>query len=800
MSTSKAKPGQTETKQKTSAHLGENRLSDILPLPDPRFKGRIGSTYADSEADDISLPAAPADAPNVLLVLLDDVGFGQASTFGGPAQTPTLQRLADQGLRYNRFHTTALCSPSRAALLSGRNHHSVHTGVITEMATGFPGYDGQWPKQAASIAEILRDNAYSTAAFGKWHNTPDHELGAPGPFDRWPSGKGFDYWYGFHGGEASQWNTPLYENTAPVEPPHDDPKWHFSEALAEKAIAWIGQQKAAAPEKPFLIYFAPGACHSPHHVPKQWADKYKGKFDHGWDEQREITLANQKKLGLVPKNTELTPRPDSIPSWNSRSADEKRLYARMQEVFAGFLEHADAQVGKIVAALERMGLRDNTLIIYCVGDNGPSAEGSLTGTLNNMKTQLGLKDDVVSMLKHIDEIGGPLHENHYPVGWCWAGSSPFQWMKQVASHFGGTRNGLVISWPKGIKDHGGLRSQFHHVIDIAPTILEVTGIPEPREVNGVPQKPIEGISMAYTFADKDAPGRRVTQYFEMLGNRALYHDGWVAGCLHGRLPWETSGGASFDSDRWELYNIEEDFSQANDLATTEPKKLRELQDRFMAEAAKYDVLPLDDRFAQRADPALHPSHIRGLTHFEYPPGAVRIGERSSPNTKNVHHTLAAEVEIPDGGAAGVLVCCGGISGGYTLFMKDGKLHWEHNYYNEVHYRVSSAETIPAGRHVLSAEIQVDKQGKFGGGGSTTLHLGKKNIAEGRFEQQVAGYFTVNEGFDVGCDTCSPVSDMYQSPFKFTGTILRVMVDISEATFEDLAAQHEARARFAMATQ
>jgi arylsulfatase A-like enzyme len=792
---------QTNTKQaKYAERVESGPLSDILPLADPRFKGRIGSTYADSAADDISLPTAPAGAPNVLLILLDDVGFGQTSTFGGPAQTPTLQRLADEGLRFNRFHTTALCSPSRAALLSGRNHHSVHTGVITEMATGFPGYDGQWPKQAASIAEILRGNAYSTAAFGKWHNTPDHELGAPGPFDRWPSGKGFDYWYGFHGGEASQWNTPLYENTAPIEPPHDNPKWHFSEAIAEKAIGWIGQQKAAAPEKPFLVYFAPGACHSPHHVPKQWADKYQGKFDHGWDRQREITLDNQKTLGLMPKNTELTRRPDSIPSWDSCSADEKRLYARMQEVFAGFLEHVDAQIGKVVDAIERMGLRNNTLIIYCVGDNGPSGEGSLTGTLNNMKTQLGLKDDVTSMLGHIDEIGGPLHENHYPVGWCWAGSSPFQWMKQVASHFGGTRNGLVISWPNGIKDHGGLRSQFHHVIDIAPTILEVAGIPEPREVNGVAQKPMEGMSMAYTFADSDAPGRRVTQYFEMLGNRALYHDGWVAGCLHGRLPWETSGGASFDSDTWELYNIEEDFSQAQDLAAKEPKKLRDLQDRFMAEAAKYDVLPLDDRFAQRADPALHPSHIRGKTHFEYSPGAVRIGERSSPNTKNVHHTLAAEVEIPAGGAEGVLVCCGGISGGFTLFMREGKLHWEHNYYNEVHYRVSSTETIPPGNHVLSAEIKVDKEGKFGTGGTATLRLGKKNIGEGRFEQQVAGYFTVNEGFDIGCDTCSPVSDMYESPFAFTGTIMRVMVDISEATFEDLAALHEAHARLAMATQ
>jgi arylsulfatase A-like enzyme len=775
-------------------------LSDILPLPEPRFHGRIGNTYVDSEADIVSLPTAPAGAPNVLAILLDDVGFGQTSTFGGPANTPTLQRLADEGLRYNRFHTTALCSPSRAAFLSGRNHHSVHTGVITEMATGFPGYDGQWPREAACIAEILQGNGYSTAAFGKWHNTPDFELGAHGPFDRWPSGKGFGYWYGFQGGESSQWHTPLFENTAPVEPPHDNPKWHFSEAMAEKAIGWIGQQKAAAPEKPFFIYFAPGACHGPHHVHKEWADKYKGQFDHGWDRQREITLENQKKLGLVPNDTKLTPRPDSIPSWDSRSTDEKRLYARMQEVFAGYLEHIDAQIGKVVDAIQRMGLRDDTVVMYIVGDNGPSGEGSLTGTLNAMKSQLGLLDDVPTMLKHIDEIGGPLHENHYPVGWCWAGSSPFQWMKQVASHFGGTRNGLVISWPKRILDRGGLRSQFHHIIDIAPTILEVAGIPEPREVNGVPQKPIEGTSMAYTFADKDAPGRRLTQYFEMLGNRALYHDGWVAGCLHGRLPWETAGGASFDNDTWELYNIEEDFSQANDIAAKEPKKLRELQDRFMAEAAKYNVLPLDDRFAQRADPSLHPSHIRGMTHFVYPPGAIRICERASPNTKNVHHTIAAEVDIPQSGAEGVLVCCGGIGGGFTVFVKDGKLHWEHNYYNEVHYRVSSTETIPPGRHVLSAEVKVDKEGKFGTGGTVTLRLGEQTIGNGRFEKQVAGYFTANEGFDIGCDTCSPVSELYESPFAFTGQIIKVLVDVSEATFENLAEQHEMHARFAMATQ
>ena len=792
------------TKQRTQTKHGRRQKtalpSDILPLPEPRFSGRIGNTYADSQADIISLPAAPKAAPNVLLVLLDDVGFGQTSTFGGPANTPTLQRLADEGLRYNRFHTTALCSPTRAALLSGRNHHSVHTGCITEMATGFPGYDAQWPREAACVAEILKGNQYATAAFGKWHNTPDHELGAGGPYDRWPTGKGFDYFYGFQGGESNQWFTPLFENTAPIEMPHDNPKWHFSEAIAERAISWIGQQKAAAPDKPFFIYFAPGAGHAPHHVHKEWADKYKGKFDHGWDRQREITLENQKKLGLVPKNTKLTPRPDSIPSWDSRSADEKRLYARMQEVFAGFLEHVDAQIGKVVDAIGQMGLRDDTLIIYIVGDNGPSAEGTLTGTLNVMRTMLGLKDDPLEMVKHLDGIGGPQFENHYPVGWCWAGSSPFQWMKQVASHFGGTRNGLVMSWPKRIADKGGLRSQFHHVIDIAPTILEVAGIRQPRTVNGVRQRPIEGIGMTYTFAAKNAPGRRITQYFEMFGNRALYHDGWVAGCLHGKAPWITAGSVSFDKDTWELYNIEEDFSQANDLAAKEPKKLRELQRRFMTEAKKFNVLPLDDRFSERADPSLRPSHLRGKTHFVYPAGTVRVPERSSPYTKNVHHTIAAEVVIPDKGAEGVLACCGGLGGGWTLFMKDGKLHWEYNYYNEARYRVSSADKIPPGRQVLSAEVKVDKQGKFETGGTVTLRIAKKAVGEGRFEKQIGGYFTANETFDVGCDTCSPVSDQYETPFAFTGEIVKVMVDITEASFEELAAQHEVRARFAKATQ
>jgi arylsulfatase A-like enzyme len=776
--------------------MSKNR--EYLPLPAAKFTGRIGATNKDSEAMVPTLAGPPEGAPNIIVILLDDVGFGHTSVFGGPVNTPVFQKLADDGLRYNRFHTTALCSPTRAALLTGRNHHSVHTGVIMELATGFPGYDGVMPKDAACVAETLQQNGYSTAAFGKWHNTPDYEISAAGPFDRWPTGLGFHYWWGFQGGEASQWETPLYENTTPCEKPHGDPNWHFSEAMADKAIAWIGQQKAAAPDKPFFIYWAPGAAHAPHHVPKEWADKYKGKFDHGWDKQRELTFQKQKHLGVIPANTELTPRPASIPAWADASADEKRLYARMQEVFAGFLEHVDAQAGRLIGALETMGIRENTLIIYSAGDNGPSAEGSLTGTLNNMKTQHGYPDDVATMLKHIDELGGPKHENHFPVPWCWAGSSPFQWMKQVASHFGGTRNGLVMNWPARIKDKGGLRSQFHHAIDIAPTILEAAGIPEPVQVNGVPQRPIEGISMAYTWDDATAKDRRVTQYLEMFGNRALYHDGWVAGCRHGRLPWLTAASASFDDDTWELYNIDEDFSQAKDLAKANPKKLRELQDLFMAEAAKYNVLPLDDRFAERADVNLRPSNIRGKKNFVYLPGTVRIPEPSSPNTKNIDHVLAAEIEIPEGGAEGVLLCCGGSAGGYTLFVKDGKLHWEHNWFGESRYLVSSSENLRAGHQIVSATIECDEEGKMATGGKVTLRVGEKVIGTGTFAKQIFGRFTVNETFDVGCDTVSPVSSLYESPFNFTGKLKRVMVDVSERSFEELAM--EVKAKIAMAIQ
>ncbi len=778
-----------------------------LPLQPEPFTGKIGVTYQDSRAGVMSPPSAPAGAPNVVVIMLDDVGFGQPSVSGGPARTPRLEQLAAEGAFYNRFHTTALCSPTRAALLSGRNHHSVHSGNIMELATAFPGYDGQWGPESASVAEVLKLNGYSTAAFGKWHNTPDHETSAAGPFDRWPTGKGFEYYWGFLGGEADQWNTPLWENTSPVERPADaGENWHFTEAMADKAIEWMTNQKASAPDKPFFVFWTPGAAHAPHHVDKEWSDRYRGAFDHGWDRERQLTFERQKALGIIPDDTELTPRPDEIPAWDEQSDDAKRLYARMQEVFAGFLEHTDAQAGRLLDALDTLGVADNTLVVYIIGDNGPSAEGTLTGTLNNMKTQHGFSDDLETMLAHIDEIGGPNHENHYPVPWCWAGSSPFQWMKQVASHFGGTRNGLVMRYPGRIDDNDTVRSQFHHVIDIAPTILEAVGIPHPTHVNGAAQTPVEGTSMAYTWTDAVADDRHVTQYFEMFGNRAIYHEGWVAGCKH-KTPWQMRGSADFAADAWELYNVDEDFSQAHDLAAEHPEKLRELQDLFMAEAAKYNVLPLDDRFSERADVSLRPSHIAGKKNFTYFPGTVRVPETSSPPIKNVDHVLSAEIEIVGSGTEGVLISCGGRTAGYTFFVQDGKLHWEHNWFGEHRYRVSSDAPLPVGRYVVSAQIECDEPGTLGTGGWVTLRAGAEVIGAGTFAQQVPMRYTVQESFDIGCDLITPVSKAYESPFRFTGKLHRAMVDIDSGQSFDEVATEEAKlaaselsSRIFMATQ
>src|SRR5215467_905003 len=697
-------------------------IPDVLPHPDPKFNGTIGRTYKDSKPDKIPLTKAPAGAPNVLLILIDDSGFGQWGTFGGEIPTPNLDRLAKSGLRYTRYHTTALCSPSRAAILTGRNHHSVATGVITELGCGYPGYSGQIPKSTAMVSEILRQNGYSTAFFGKNHNIADWETSISGPYDRWPALQGFDHFYGFVGGEANQWAPALYRDTSPIEmevPKGRENDYTLNEALADEVIAYICKEKSVTPDRPFFVYYAPGATHAPHHVPKQWIDKFKGKFSQGWDEYRKEAHARQIKLGLVPPDTKLTPRPKEIPAWDSLDADHKRVAERLMETFAGYTAQTDFEVGRVLDVLDQIGQTENTLVIWQIGDNGASMEGTLSGVFNEMSSLNGVPEPAAYMVQHIDEIGGPNSYNHFPVGWAWAMNSPFQWGKQIASHFGGTRNPVVISWPAKIKDKGGVRSQFHHVIDIVPTILEAANVPEPYMVNGVQQKPIEGISMMYSFADAKAKEQRGTQYFEMFGNRAVYHQGWVAACRHGRLPWENAGSFDFDNDKWELYKVDEDFSEYNDVVAENPKKLRELQEVFWIEAMRYNVLPLDDRFIERADPSLRPSLIEGRTEFIYYPGAVRIPESSSPNVKNKSHTITAQVEMPKEGGDGVLVAAGGIVAGYALYIKDGKPTYEYNWFTQSRYKVTSSEKLQPGASTIRVEFKYDGSG-VGKGGTVSL--------------------------------------------------------------------------------
>ena len=643
--------------------------SKVLPIPEADFKGKIGITYKESTPDFPQSIAAPAKAPNILLILLDDVGFGQTGTFGGPVDTPNLTRLAERGLRYNQFHVTALCSPTRAALLTGRNHHSVGTGVVEELATGYPGYTTILPKSAATVVEVLRQNGYSTAAFGKWHNTPDYETSAAGPFDRWPTHQGFDYFYGFLGGDTNQWSPALVENTKRIEPPLNNPDYHLTPDLVDRAISWIHAQQSVAPDKPFFAYFATGATHAPHHVPKTWIEQYQGKFDQGWDKLREEIFARQKKLGVIPANAQLTLRPKELPAWDSLSRKQQQLYAHQAEVFAGFTAHTDAEVGRLINAIDQIGELDNTLVIYIVGDNGASAEGGLTGSVNELKVFNGVPENPEQLLASLDELGSPKTFNHFHAAWAWAFNTPFQWTKQIASHFGGTRDPLVVAWGDRITDRGGLRSHFHHVIDVAPTILEAAGITPPTVVNGVQQQPIEGTSLVYSFDDPDAPSKRTTQYFEMFGNRAIYDRGWIAAARHGRLPWESVSATDFNEDPWELYNIATDFSEANDLAKQNPAKLQQLQKQFLTEARKHNVLPLDDRILTRFDVSSRPSLIAGRTHFTYYPGAVGIPEGSAPDLKNKSFTLTANVEIPKDGAEGILVTQGGRFAGWSFFLQ-----------------------------------------------------------------------------------------------------------------------------------
>jgi arylsulfatase len=761
---------------------------EVLPKPMPPFGGVIGQTYRDSKEDYPQPIKAPAGAPNVLLILLDDLGFGQAGTFGGPVPTPNIDKLAAQGLRYNQFHTTAICSPTRAALLTGRNHHQAGMGTITELSTGYPGYNSIWGKNVASIAEVVRQNGYTAAAFGKWHNTPDWETSPVGPFDRWPTGQGFEYWYGFQGGESSQWEPQLFRNTVPVEPPkRPEQGYHLTEDLADEAIAWIKRSKSVAPDKPFFAYFATGGTHAPLHAPKEWIDKFKGQFDQGWDKVREETLERQKRLGVVPPDTKLTPRPAEIPAWDSLSADAKRLYARHQEVFAGFLAHTDYHVGRLLDAVRALPDADNTLIIYIVGDNGPSAEGSLTGTINNMMTQNGVPDDVASQLKVIDEIGGPKHENHYPVGWSWAGSSPFQWMKRVPSHFGGTRNGMVISWPAKIGDRGGLRPQFHHVIDIAPTIYELAGITFPETINGVKQTPLAGVSLAYTFTQATAPSTRRTQYFETGGHRAIYHDGWVATAFHG-VPWVVRGSIPFEQDKWELYNITQDFSEANNLASQNPEKLKELQAIFDQEAKKYDVYPLDDRFVERASDPNRPSVTRGKTTFTYSAGTTRVPEGSAPPIYKRSHRITADIEVPNGKTQGVIIAEGGLAG-YTLYVKDRKLVYEYNFFGKNRYRITSNKPLPSGKVQVAFEYTQQDGGDMTTGGTGKLFINGQPAGEGKIDKVVPVRFSATETMDIGMDLGAVVSESYQkeAPFAFTGKIEKVTVELKpmEKKTEDM---------------
>ncbi len=751
-----------------------------LPIPEPNIPH---STVLD--ARNAKPPArfevkAPTEAPNVLIVLIDDMGFGMSSGFGGPISMPTVERLAKGGLRYNHFHTTALCSPTRAALLTGRNHHMCNMGSITETATAFPGQTGQRPNSVAPLAQMLRLNGYSTAAFGKSHETAAWEVSPSGPTDRWPTRSGFDKFYGFIGGETNQWAPMLYDGLNQIETPQD-PNYHFMTDMTDQAINWMRYEKALTPDKPFFMYFAPGATHAPHQVPKQWIAKNQGKFDQGWDKMREETLARQIKLGLVPAGTKLAPKPQAIKDWDSLSADEKKLFARQMEIYAGFGEYADTEIHRLVQAVEEMGQLDNTLVFYIVGDNGSSAEGGMNGLFNEYSYFNGAPETVEEILKHYDELGGPLSYSHFAAGWAVAGDAPFAWTKQVASDFGGTRNGLVVHWPNRIKAKGEIRSQFHHVIDIAPTVLEAAGLPEPKAVDGTRQTPIEGVSMVYTFDDARAKTRHTTQYFEIFGNRSIYHDGWLAGTVH-RAAWEMKPRATLADDKWELYDTRTDFSLANNLAAKNPAKLKELQDLFLKEAVKYSVLPLDDRVLERTDAKLvgRPDLMGDRTTFTVFPGMKGMTENVFINLKNRSHSLTADVEIPQGGASGVIIAQAGRFGGWSLYLKDGKPIYTYNFLGLERFSVAAPEAIAAGKAKIRFEFVYDGGG-LGKGGLGTLFVNDKKVAEGRIGRTQPNIFSADETADVGVDEATPVTEDYkQYDNAFTGKIDKVVIELKPA--------------------
>lgn len=765
----------------------DKKTRTVLPMPNTTRPSLV--TYDAKDPDTVFPPIEqlrpPEGAPNVLIILIDDAGFGSSSAFGGPCQTPTAEKLAGAGLKFNRFHTTALCSPTRQALLTGRNHHSAGMGNITELASGSPGYSSVLPNSMSPLAQTLKLNGYSTAQFGKCHEVPVWQTSPAGPYDSWPTGGGgFEYFYGFIGGEANQWYPTLYEGTVPVEAKKTPEEgYHLIDDMTDKAQKWIAQQKMLAPDKPFFVYFAPGATHAPHHVPKEWADKYKGKFDAGWDKLREETLARQKALGVVPADCELTARPAEIPAWDDMPEELKPVLRRQMEVYAGFMEYTDYHVGRLIDVLEKLGVLENTLVYYIIGDNGASAEGTLNGAYNEMANFNGLAalETPEFLLQRIDKLGGPESYNHYAVGWAHAMNTPYQWTKQVASHWGGTRNGTIIHWPKGIQSRGEIRQQFHHVIDVAPTILEAAGLPEPMIVNGIHQDPIEGVSMLYSFNEAGAGERHETQYFEMFGNRGIYHKGWTAVTKH-RTPWLLSNTkmVPLDDDVWELYDTNTDWSQARNLAREMPEKLRQLQRLFMIEATRYKVLPLDDRVMERMNPdtAGRPVLVKGNTQLLMG-GMGRLMENCVLSLKNKSHSVTAEIEVPKDGAEGVIIAQGSNIGGWSLYAKDGKLKYCYNLVGVQHFFVESTEPIPSGNHQVRMEFHY-AGGGLGKGGSVKLFIDTQLVGQGDIPMTQAMVYSADDGCDVGEDSGAPVSPDYPPLHNaFNGNVRGVQLAINE---------------------
>ncbi|HXC51092.1 MAG TPA: arylsulfatase [Candidatus Limnocylindrales bacterium] len=763
-----------------TAHAADPKLDrTVLPIAEPDYPHSDVFDARNAKMPPRFQVKAPAGAPNVLIVLIDDMGFGMSGAFGGPLHMPTVEHLAAEGLRYNQFHTTSLCSPTRTALLSGRNHHMNNMGVITEFASGFPGYTGQRPNDVAPLAEMLRLNGYSTGFFGKNHETAAWEVSPSGPTDRWPTRSGFDKFYGFIGGETNQWAPMLYDGLTQIETPHTA-NYNFMTDMTDKAIAWMQFQKALTPDKPFFLYFAPGATHAPHHVPKSWIEKYKGKFDGGWDKMREETLARQIRLGIVPADTRLAPKPPGIKDWDTLNADEKKLFTRQMETFAGFAEYADTEAGRLVDAIKETGEYDNTLIVYIVGDNGTSAEGGMDGVFNEYTYFNGVAETVADQLKYYDQWGGPMTYPHMAAGWAIAGDTPFTWAKQVASDFGGTRNGMVMSWPSRIKAKGEIRSQFHHVIDIAPTILEAASLPEPKSVNGTRQSPIEGVSMVYSFDDAGAASKRHTQYFEMFGNRAIYSDGWFARVIH-RAPWEMKPRATLENDTWALYDTRSDFSLSHDVAAENPGKAKELEKLFLKEAEKYRVLPLDDRTMERgvAKLAGRPDLMDGRTTLTLHAGMKGMSENVFINVKDTSHTITAEVEVPRGKANGVIIAQGGRFGGWSLYLDNGKPTYTYNYLGLERSTVQAPAVLGAGKSTVRFDFAYDGGG-LGKGGMASLSVNGKPVGQKRLERTQAVIFSADETADVGVDDATPVVETYAKDSAFTGRIDKVTVEVKPA--------------------